>query len=146
MRFSTEEQVASIFRVEEYAKRETRMKRVAIRARVWSCGICGGQKSSSKESSATCWSLARVILRFCRWRRHVPPKRRLTFNGLHGFTSQKTQFYSADSSIVKMKALNSFKATVNIYQAKRRHLSEESNLHSHCRENLKCNVRGRVSK
>jgi hypothetical protein len=25
---------------------------------------------------------------FC-WRRYVPPKRRLTFNGLHGVTSQK---------------------------------------------------------
>jgi hypothetical protein len=29
------------------------------------------------------------ILRPWRWRRHVPPKRRLTFNGLHGITSQK---------------------------------------------------------
>jgi hypothetical protein len=30
------------------------------------------------------WFLARLILRPSRWWRYVPPKRRLTFNGLHG--------------------------------------------------------------
>jgi hypothetical protein len=33
--------------------------------------------------------LARLILRPWRWRRYVPPKRRLTFSGLHGVISQK---------------------------------------------------------
>jgi hypothetical protein len=28
-----------------------------------------------------------------RWRRHVPPKRRLTFNGLHRVTSQNTEIF-----------------------------------------------------
>jgi hypothetical protein len=38
----------------------------------------------------TCFRLlAWIILRPWRWRRHVPPKRRLTFNGLHGVMSQK---------------------------------------------------------
>jgi hypothetical protein len=32
------------------------------------------------------WFLVRLILRLWRWRGHVPPKRRLTFNGLHGRT------------------------------------------------------------
>jgi hypothetical protein len=30
----------------------------------------------------------------CRWRRYVPPKSRLTFNGLHGVISQKMVFFS----------------------------------------------------
>jgi hypothetical protein len=39
------------------------------------------------------WFLARLILRPWRWRRHVLPKRRLTFNGLHGVISQKIRFF-----------------------------------------------------
>jgi hypothetical protein len=35
------------------------------------------------------WFLARLILRPWRWERYVPPKRLLTFNGLHGVISQK---------------------------------------------------------
>jgi hypothetical protein len=34
--------------------------------------------------------LARFFLRSWRWRRHVPSKRRFTFNGLQGVISQKT--------------------------------------------------------
>jgi hypothetical protein len=30
-----------------------------------------------------------LILRSRRWRRHIPPKRGLTFSGLHGVISQK---------------------------------------------------------
>jgi hypothetical protein len=37
------------------------------------------------------WFLAWLIFRSWRRRRHVPPKRRLTFNGLHGVISQKTE-------------------------------------------------------
>jgi hypothetical protein len=36
-----------------------------------------------------CESKWQAGLRPWRWRRYVPPKRRLTFNGLHGVTSQK---------------------------------------------------------
>jgi hypothetical protein len=35
------------------------------------------------------WFLSWFILRPWRWRRYVPPKRRLTFNRLHGVISQK---------------------------------------------------------
>jgi hypothetical protein len=36
--------------------------------------------------------LAQHIPRLWRWRWYVPPKRRLTFNGLHGFISQMIVF------------------------------------------------------
>jgi hypothetical protein len=39
----------------------------------------------------SCWFLALHILRPWRWRRHVLLKRRLTLNGLHGVTVQKTE-------------------------------------------------------
>jgi hypothetical protein len=39
------------------------------------------------------WFLARLTLRPCKWRRHVPPKRRLTYNGLHGVISQKMELF-----------------------------------------------------
>jgi hypothetical protein len=35
------------------------------------------------------WCLAQLISRPWRWRRYVPPKRRLTLNRLHGVISQK---------------------------------------------------------
>jgi hypothetical protein len=34
-----------------------------------------------------------LILQTWRWREHVPPKRWLTFNGLHGVTYQKTELF-----------------------------------------------------
>jgi hypothetical protein len=37
------------------------------------------------------WFLAWLISRPSRWRRHVPPKRRLTINGLHGVISRKIE-------------------------------------------------------
>jgi hypothetical protein len=39
------------------------------------------------------WYFGRLILRPWRWRRHVPPKRRLTFNGLHGAVSLKSVLF-----------------------------------------------------
>jgi hypothetical protein len=36
----------------------------------------------------TCWFLLKLIPLPWRWRRYVPPKRRLQLNGLHGVTSQ----------------------------------------------------------
>jgi hypothetical protein len=39
------------------------------------------------------WFLAWLILRSWGWRRHVVPKHRLTFNRLHGVTSQKITFF-----------------------------------------------------
>jgi hypothetical protein len=37
--------------------------------------------------------LTRLIFRPWKWRWYVSPKRRLTFNGLHGVTSQKIVFF-----------------------------------------------------
>jgi hypothetical protein len=39
------------------------------------------------------WFLARLILQPWRWRRHVPPKRRLTFSRLHSVISQKIELF-----------------------------------------------------
>jgi hypothetical protein len=41
----------------------------------------------------SCWILAWLTLRPWRWRRHVPPKRRLSSNGLHGVISQKIELF-----------------------------------------------------
>jgi hypothetical protein len=47
------------------------------------------QSQSSAFHLLSSWYLAWLILRPWRWRRYVPPKRRFTFNGLHGVISQK---------------------------------------------------------
>jgi hypothetical protein len=39
------------------------------------------------------WFLAWLIIRPWRWRRNVPPKRRFTFNGLHGVIFQKIEHF-----------------------------------------------------
>jgi hypothetical protein len=41
---------------------------------------------------ASCWFLAWLIVQPCRIRRHVSPKHRLTFSGIHGVTSWKSIF------------------------------------------------------
>jgi hypothetical protein len=50
--------------------------------------------SKNKLSKKAAWkqvaSRARLILRPWRWRQYVPPKRRLTFNGLHGSENLKS--------------------------------------------------------
>jgi hypothetical protein len=42
---------------------------------------------------ASRWFLAWLTVRRSRWRWHITPKRRLTFNGLHGVISQKTVLF-----------------------------------------------------
>jgi hypothetical protein len=41
------------------------------------------------------WLLALFILGLWRWRWHVPPKHRLTFNRLHGVIFQKTELFNS---------------------------------------------------
>jgi hypothetical protein len=53
------------------------MKQISIRGNSYSCHLL------------SLWFLARLILLLWRWRRYFPPKRRLTFNGLHCVKSQK---------------------------------------------------------
>jgi hypothetical protein len=45
---------------------------------------------------AACFALVSLILRLWRWRRYVPPKRRLTFNGLYDVISQKVEIKAID--------------------------------------------------
>jgi hypothetical protein len=54
---------------------------------------------SAKQVTTACHLLsrrflARLILRPWRWSQYVPPKRRLTFNELHGVTSQKILLFT----------------------------------------------------
>jgi hypothetical protein len=52
----------------------------------------------SKEQAllpASCWCLAWFTLHPRRWRQHVPPKCQLTFTGLPGVTSQKTELFKS---------------------------------------------------
>jgi hypothetical protein len=41
----------------------------------------------------SCWFLGWLILRFWTCRRHVPPKRRFSFNGPHGVMARKTELF-----------------------------------------------------
>jgi hypothetical protein len=53
--------------------------------------------SKKKPSSAchvlSCWFLAWLILTSWRWRWHIPPKCRSTFDGLHGVVTQKIELF-----------------------------------------------------
>jgi hypothetical protein len=40
--------------------------------------------------SASCWVVALLVMRPWRWRRHIPPKRLLNFNGLHRVISKNS--------------------------------------------------------
>jgi hypothetical protein len=48
-------------------------------------------ESENISSKRSAWTASKAchILRLLIWRRHIPPKRRLTFNGPHGVASQK---------------------------------------------------------
>jgi hypothetical protein len=53
-----------------------------------------GQESSSTFHLISRWHLARLAFRPWRMTRHILPKRRLTFNGLCSFISQKTALFN----------------------------------------------------
>jgi hypothetical protein len=59
---------------------------------MWHRVVCWVATDVSEEHSAShllaCWFLLKWFLRPWRWRRYVPPKRRLQLNRLHGITSQ----------------------------------------------------------
>jgi hypothetical protein len=52
-------------------------------------GITSWSDSRALFVTYLCWFLAWLIIRLWRWRWHVPPKHRWTFNGLHSVISQK---------------------------------------------------------
>jgi hypothetical protein len=60
-----------------------------IQCKMLSCSLQYRAETGSACHLLSCWYLARVILRPWRRRWYDPPKRRLTFNGLHGFIAQK---------------------------------------------------------
>jgi hypothetical protein len=47
---------------------------------------------------ALCWFLAWLILQPWRWKQHVPQKHWLSFNGIHGIISQKTELFITTAS------------------------------------------------
>jgi hypothetical protein len=58
-----------------------------------------GETSRSVFHPLSCW-FARLILWSWRWRRYVPPKRRLTFNGLHGILSKNILLFNIDLYLI----------------------------------------------
>jgi hypothetical protein len=60
-----------------------------------------GRRLSSACHLLSRWFLAWLILRSWICRRYFPPKRRLTFNGLHGVISQKIVVLLTINSICK---------------------------------------------
>jgi hypothetical protein len=69
------------------AKREK--ERASSRRRVSSSGMWRRVVCWVACHLLTCWFLLQLFIRPWRWRRYVPPKRRLQLNRLHGVTSQK---------------------------------------------------------
>jgi hypothetical protein len=69
----SEEYFASIFRIENKGNEETNIKQVSRR------GLC--------LIPTSCCILVKFILLTWRWKRYVPPKLQLTFNGLYGVIS-----------------------------------------------------------
>jgi hypothetical protein len=51
------------------------------------------------------WFLAQIIIRPWIWRRYLPPKRRLTFNGLHGIISQMIALFKQLSVYLSRRSL-----------------------------------------
>jgi hypothetical protein len=47
------------------------------------------KKPARNRQQVSCWFLVWLTLRLWGWRGHVPPKHRLTFNGLHGVISEE---------------------------------------------------------
>jgi hypothetical protein len=98
----------------------------------------------NKALLSTCFH-AGFLLGLWRWRRYVPPKRRLTFNGLYGVISQKRAALSYEYLyILRMGKVASFTCRVTLQHftqldyTKRLQLFRSSNS---CRTRM-CWVRG----
>jgi hypothetical protein len=44
--------------------------------------------------------------KLCRWKRHLPPKRRLVLNGLYGVMSQKKELFRYSLSAINVREIN----------------------------------------
>jgi hypothetical protein len=75
------------------------------------------------------WFLARLIIRPWRWRRYVPPKRRLASNGLHGVIYQKivlfitTTVRTSNSTYIPSKMTHYGSRDISIFRYERRDLA-----------------------
>jgi hypothetical protein len=76
--------------------------------------------SRARNQRESRWE-ARLIFRPWRWRRYVPPKRRLFFNGLHGVMSQEIALFititvrTSDPTAVSLCALISVSCVSHIW-------------------------------
>jgi hypothetical protein len=71
---------------------------VVINTAFWDIAQCSPLKVNVHFRGSVCYLLSRCFNAWLgrrprRWRRHVPPKRRLTFNGIYGVVSQKTEHF-----------------------------------------------------
>jgi hypothetical protein len=62
---------------------------------------------------ASRWFLVWFIFWSWRWRRHVSPKRRVTFSGVHGVISQKTELFMTIAVTISGRTCNNFLAFVD---------------------------------
>jgi hypothetical protein len=84
------------------------------------------------------WFLVWLILGPCRWRRHVPPKRWLTFKGLHGVISQEVELYITTA----VRTSNSTNFLWNIFHSSKYLLSPAWVMHSNaCKSSYKVVVK-----
>jgi hypothetical protein len=65
----------------------------------------GSKKSQAKNQRESRWQDGR---------RHVPPKRRLTFNGLYGVISLKTEVFIGLYGLLTLKIPYTFNININI--------------------------------
>jgi hypothetical protein len=79
----------------------------------WDITPCSPQSSAFHLLSR--WFHAGLILLPWRWRWYVPPKRRLTFNGLHGVISQKILLFFEAVILVIVNIANS--GTCDLFSA-----------------------------
>jgi hypothetical protein len=75
------------------------------RLHFWGRRICRARNlPSSACHLLSRWFLARLAFRLWSWRSYFPQKRRLTFNGLQGVTSQKTVLFKTEINEMLNKA------------------------------------------
>jgi hypothetical protein len=92
-----------------------------------------GSKKPAWKQLATCFHanfLLGLFFRPWRWRWHVPPKLRLTLNGLHGVILQKMVLFflsslMAYSSILKMGKLCTSEMSMNFHRTTLRHIPKD---------------------
>jgi hypothetical protein len=89
-----------------------------------------------RQNYSSYWFPAWLIRRPWRWRPHVPPKRRLTFNGLHCDIPQKAELFFilvsclGYSSTLEMEATCFSETSVDFEWTTRRYIPEGRTLHN----------------